>query len=209
MKPCVAKADLEVLDIDMSIKAIIFDCFGVLIVAGHVLMYQNYPQFQSEFRNLQDQSDLGKLSRQQFNEAVSKLIGLSPSEVDRQYWSINRFNQLTIDWVRDLKISGKYKIGLLSNISRDWMDVSLPVFKREKLFDEMILSGDINIIKPDPRIFKLMADRFGVLPSECVMIDDVSANIEGAKLAGMQGIVYASVDQAKAELNNLLGLTNA
>lgn len=200
---------LGVLVFNMSIKAIIFDCFGVLVVAGHVLMYQDYPQFKSEFKELQNQSDLGKISRQQFNEAVAKLTGLSSSEVDRQYWSINSFNRPTLNWVRDLKMSEKYKIGMLSNISRDWMDVSLPVFEREKLFDEVILSGDVNIIKPDPKIFELMASRLGVLPSECVMIDDMSINIDGAKSAGMQGVVYVSVDQARFELNNLVGLHNA
>ena len=193
----------------MVIKAIIFDCFGVLVVAGHVLLHQDYPQFSAEFTELQRQSDLGFITRQQFNESVAKLTGLSAADVERLYWSVNRFNQPTMDWVHELKVSGKYKIGMLSNISRDWMDVSLPVFDQQKLFDDILLSGDVKVVKPDPEIFRLMADKLAVHPNECVMIDDLSVNIDGAKLAGMQGIVYKTLDQARAELNNLLGSVNA
>lgn len=193
----------------MAIKAIIFDCFGVLVVAGHVLMHQDYPQFDAEFTELQLQSDLGNISRQQFNDSAAKLIGTTASEVERRYWSINQFNQLVLDWVHELKMSGKYKIGMLSNISRDWMDTSLPVFEQQQLFDDMIMSGDVRIVKPNPEIFKLMANKLGVLPSECVMVDDLSRNIDGAKQAGMQGIVFKSVGQARAELNKILESTNA
>ena len=193
----------------MVIKAIIFDCFGLLVVAGHVLLHQDYPQFSAEFTELQRQSDLGFITRQQFNESVAKLTGLSAADVERLYWSVNRFNQPTMDWVHELKVSGKYKIGMLSNISRDWMDVSLPVFDQQKLFDDILLSGDVKVVKPDPEIFRLMADKLAVHPNECVMIDDLSVNIDGAKLAGMQGIVYKTLDQARAELNNLLGSVNA
>lgn len=193
----------------MVIKAIIFDCFGVLVVAGHVLLHQDYPQFSAEFTELQRQSDLGFITRQQFNESVAQLTGLSVVDVERLYWSVNQFNQPTMDWVRELKMSGKYKIGMLSNISRDWMDVSLPVFDRQKLFDDILLSGDVKIVKPDPEIFRLMADKLAIHPNECVMIDDLPRNIEGAKLAGMQGIVYETLDQARAELNRLLESVNA
>lgn len=193
----------------MAIKAIIFDCFGVLVVAGHVLMHQDYPQFNAEFTELQLQSDLGNITRQQFNDSAAKLIGTTASEVERRYWSINQFNQLVLDWVHELKMSGKYKVGMLSNISRDWMDTSLPVFEQQQLFDDMIMSGDVRIVKPNPEIFKLMANKLGVLPSECVMVDDLSRNIDGAKQAGMQGIVFKSVGQARAELNKILESTNA
>lgn len=191
------------------IKAIIFDCFGVLVVAGHVLMHQDYPQFDTEFTELQRQSDLGFITRQQFNESVAKLTGLSAAEVELKYWSINKFNQPTMDWVRELKMSGKYKIGMLSNIGRDWMGAILPVFDQQKMFDDLILSGDVKVIKPDPEIFRLMADKLAVHPNECVMIDDIPINIDGAKLAGMQGIVYKTLDQTRSELNNILGSVNA
>jgi putative hydrolase of the HAD superfamily/hydrolase len=114
-----------------------------------------------------------------------------------------------INWVRNLKLAGEYKIGMLSNINRDWMDTSFPFFESEKLFDELVLSGDVNIIKPDPEIFKLAADRLGVEPNECIMIDDVADNIDGAKLAGMYGIVHTSITQSQSEFDHLIETINA
>lgn len=193
----------------MAIKAIIFDCFGVLIQAGHVLLYQDFPQLKAEIKELQHLSDAGKISRQQFNETIAELTGLTPQRVDDQYWGTNKYNQSIIDWVHELKQSGQFKIGMLSNINRDWMNLTLPFFEKDKLFDAMVLSGDVNLVKPDPAIFTLIAAKLAVVPGECVMIDDLLENIEGARLAGMQGIVYVSKDQTQAELNNLLGTFNA
>jgi putative hydrolase of the HAD superfamily len=193
----------------MAIKAVIFDCFGVLIMAGHTILYRDYPQFSADIRDLQFKSDLGQITRQEFNNAIAKLIGITSQQADDWYWGTNKVNQSMINWVRELKQSGKYKIGMLSNINRDWMDLSLPFFEKERLFDAMVLSGDVSLIKPDPAIFKLMANKLGVVPGECVMIDDVLANVDGAKQAGMQGIVYVSKIQSQTDLNNILRLNNA
>jgi putative hydrolase of the HAD superfamily len=193
----------------VAINAVVFDCFGVLVMAGHSLLYLDYPELKTKISNLQQQSDSGKITRQQFDDTTAKYTGLSPADVEEKYWSINKFNQPMLDWVHDLKQSGQFKTGLLTNINRDWMDVSLPVFERERLFDAMVLSADVGLMKPDPAIFKMMADRLGLAPSECVMIDDVASNIDGAKLAGMQGIIYVSPEQTMAELNRLLELNNA
>lgn len=187
----------------MAIKAIIFDCFGVLIIAGHTILRREHPELTAQIDALQAKSDLGKISRNQFNEVIAISIGISPQQVDERYWGTNKYNQPMIDWVHELNQSNKYKIGMLSNIGRDWMDVSLPFFDRQNLFDAEVLSGDVNIIKPDPRIFKLMADRLGVETGECVMIDDLSKNVEGAKQAGMQGIVYVSLEQSRVDLDKL------
>ncbi len=193
----------------MAIKAVIFDCFGVLVMSGHALLFHDFPQLKAELIRLQLLSDSGEISRQQFDDTVSKSTGLSPQQVEEQYWRVNKFNQSMIDWVRDLKRSGQYKIGMLSNVSRDWMDVILPVFEGEDLFDAVILSGDVKTVKPNPAIFQMMSDKLNLAPNECVMIDDMAANIKGAKAAGFQGIVYISKDQSQVELGSLLEPNNA
>jgi len=195
--------------INMAIKAIIFDCFGVLVKAGHLLLRQDFPNLVDLINDLQAKSDIELISRQQFNDTIAKSTGLSSKEIDDRYWGTNKFNQPMVDWIHDLRQSGKYKIGMLSNISRDWMDVILPFFDRENLFDAEILSGDVHLVKPDPAIFKLMAEKLGVNTSECVMIDDILINIEGAKRAGMHGIVYTSPDQSQSELISLIEQNNA
>ena len=193
----------------MVIKAVVFDCFGVLVMAGHALLYRDYPQFASDIEKLQLLSDSGEISRLEFNQTLSKIIGISAEQADDRYWGSTKYVQEMIDFVRELRASDKYKIGLLTNISRDWMDKILPVFNEEKLFDGMILSGDIHIVKPDPKIFELMALKLGVKPEECIMIDDSKINIFGANRAGMKGIVHMSLEQTRLELNKYLDPNNA
>lgn len=193
----------------MAIKAIIFDCFGVLVKAGHLLLRQDYPELIELVDYLQAKTDLGILTRGDFNQAVAEKTGLSSQEIDDRYWGSNKYNYPVIEIAEKLKSTGNFKIGFLSNISRDWMDEILSFFDSKKLFDEIILSGDINIVKPDPRIFILMAEKLHLQPEECIMIDDVADNINGARIAGMHGVVFFSPDQTIEDLNNLLDLNNA
>ena len=71
----------------------------------------------------------------------------------------------------------------------------------EKLFhdlfsqmDGMVISSREKLLKPDPRIYQTLLDRYHLTPSECVFIDDRAENIQGAQKMGMQGIVYTGMD---------------
>lgn len=193
----------------MAIKAIIFDCFGVLVKSGHSLLRQDFPELNELVDDLQHKSDFGILSRQDFNQILAVKTGLSAEQVDDRYWGTNKFNFSAIEMADHLKKSGKFKIGLLSNISRDWMDEVLSYFNTRHIFDEILLSGDINIVKPDPQIFQMMAKKLGLQPEECVMVDDLASNINGARIAGMHGVVFYSTEQAVEDLEKLLELDNA
>ena len=192
----------------MAIKAIIFDCFGVLITSGRNLLYQSYPHLITDINDLEHQSDYGMISHQQFDVAMAELIGVTPEEVRSRYYNVNAQNKATIDWARELKTSNQYKIGMLSNIGHGWLDKSL-IAGNEDLFDEIIISGDVGMVKPEVAIFELTANRLGVESSDCVMIDDMAVNIDGAISAGMQGIIFNTVQQAKVELAALVRINNA
>ena len=187
----------------MAIKAIIFDCFGVFVLKGDNLLYRDYPQFSKEITELFYQCDLGFSSRHQLNEGIANLTGLTPHEVEYNYWRTNEYNLPLVDLVKELKTKN-YKIGMLSNINGKWMESILPLFEREKLFDDTVLSSEVQMVKPDPAIFQLAAKRLGCEPNECIMIDDKSDNITSAKSIGMLGIVYTSNDQLESELQSML-----
>lgn len=57
-------------------------------------------------------------------------------------------------------------------------------------FDGIIVSSDVHLVKPDVRIYKLLCETYSLIPQECVFIDDRPENVETAKAAGMQGIVF-------------------
>ena len=189
----------------MVIKAIIFDCFGVLVTSARVVLKKDYPQYKNQIDDLNHQADYGLISRQQFDEQLSNLIGITPDQVESNYWRKSVRDEDTINWLRQLKKSGMYKIGMLSNVGRGFMDSFFTPLEQHEMFDEVILSSDVDLAKPEIAIFELMADRLGVEPNECIMIDDTALNVEAAKNAGMQGIWFVSTDTAQNEFDIILG----
>ena len=193
----------------MVTKAIIFDCFGVLVMSGRAALYHDYPALKNQIYDNERQSDYGIISRSQLNEAIGQLTHLSPQVMEERYWATSVRNESALAWVKELKQSGEYKIGLLSNIGRDWLEDVLPAEERCGLFDAEVLSSDVNVVKPSLEIFEIAAQRLGVEPFECVMIDDLLANIDGAERAGMGGILFGTTTQARTDLDLYLKSHNA
>jgi putative hydrolase of the HAD superfamily len=76
-------------------------------------------------------------------------------------------------------------------------------------FDHVIESSKVGIRKPDPRIYQMMCDTLGVLPSECIYLDDLGINCKPAAALGMAAIKVTGGGQALGELYTLLKLTPA
>lgn len=74
------------------------------------------------------------------------------------------------------------------------------------LVDTAVLSGEAGVRKPDADAYLLVARRLGVEPGECVVVDDLPANVRGAAAAGMAGVLHRSVAETVAELEVLTGL---
>ena len=188
----------------MAIKAIIFDCFGVLVMSGRESVQQDYPQFATELHDLTLRSDYGYISRPDFDKELSELTGIPLEGIEAHYWAKNVRSEPVFAWVRELKSAGEYKMALLTNIGKRWLDDFLPEAERQELFDAEVLSGEVGITKPDVRIYEMLADKLGVEPYECVMIDDLLENIEGAARAGMQTVLFGSLSQAQTDLERVL-----
>src|ERR671915_155009 len=75
-----------------------------------------------------------------------------------------------------------------------------------ELFDGVVISGEVGLHKPQPEIFLLGAERAGVEPEECVFVDDLRQNCEGAEAVGMTAILHRGADRTLPELERLLGV---
>jgi epoxide hydrolase-like predicted phosphatase len=73
----------------------------------------------------------------------------------------------------------------------------------DEMFDEVVISGEVGMRKPEPRIFGLVVDRLGVLPQECVFVDDHDANIRAAAAVGIVGVHHRCYEETAAELEVL------
>lgn len=99
----------------------------------------------------------------------------------------------TEELVRDLKEAG-YRLYVLSNMSREFIDY-LRRFPVYGLFDGEVLSCEELCVKPEPRgIYEILLDRYGLLPSETLFIDDRPANIDTAPAAGYRGFLFDAHD---------------
>lgn len=188
------------------IKAVIFDCFGVLYIDPGQYFFEKYvPRYnelQAELVELTRACDRGYISQSDYNRQVAELTGLEPEFVEANIHHMHQRNQPLLDFATSLR--GDYSLGMLSNIGRGSMDSFFGPEERVQLFDAVVLSSEVGLVKPQTEIFELMASRLGVSPEECLMIDDLATNIEGAKAAGMLGVVYENNHQAIAEVNKLL-----
>ena len=99
-----------------------------------------------------------------------------------------------------------YRLYALSNFHReafrhvrnkhDWFD----------LFDGMVISYEVHAVKPEPEIYQVLIDRYGINPWESVFIDDVKENIDGARDFGFHTIHHTSFEKTVGELRKFVGL---
>lgn len=102
--------------------------------------------------------------------------------------------------VKDLK-KKNIKIFLCSNTSRRMFDIWDEKYDFLKYFDEVILSEDIQISKPEPEFFREILKRSrDILPQEILLIDDHEENVIGAEAEGMNGILFKDIDSLKKSL---------
>lgn len=189
------------------IKAIIFDCFGVLTSDKWKEFASTLPKNQREpARRLNRALDRGQLGQKEFISAINQLSG-EPTELVEQIFSAEmpKNNQL-LSYIRRLKAN--YKIALLSNVASNWVTDIFLDSEEISLFDEIVLSHHAGVAKPSAEIYQLTAERLGVRPDECVFIDDGLANCEGARAIGMQAILYEDLANMKQQLEKILADTN-
>lgn len=185
------------------IRGIIFDCFGVLYRGslGH-LQDITPAEHKTALMDLSRSSDLGYVTKEDYLKAVAMYTGKTEQEIETILSTFHVRNDAMFELVNSLKAD--YSVGMLSNVGQHIMDTLFTPDELTNVFNEVVLSSDVHMMKPDPAIFELIAQRMGLLPEECVMIDDLEVNIDGAKQAGMQGIVCISTDQTAHDLGVLL-----
>lgn len=91
--------------------------------------------------------------------------------------------------VEGLRAAGRVKLGVLSNASLGWTE-TLRARGVAHLFDDVVVSADVGLAKPDPEVFLLAARRLGVEPQACLMVDDQPQHLESAGRAGLQTHVF-------------------
>lgn len=188
------------------IRAIIFDCFGVLYTDSSRHFYEhsipNYEQLWPQLMDLNKEADYGLITRDEHIDAIAELTGSDRMFVAQNISGVHKRNQHLLEYIESLR--PRFQIGMCSNIGPGGLDAYFSLEEREQLFDTVVTSGEEGITKPNPAIFQLTAARLGVEPNECVMIDDIEENCSGADAAGMRAIQYVTNAQIQRDLARLI-----
>ncbi len=184
----------------MAIKAVIFDVGGVIVRTEDLgprskwearLGLKPWGLAQLVFESEASfQASVGKLTVPDIWKSVGARLKLGEAEIaelQHDFWAGDRADQELVAFLQSLR--PRYKTALLTNA---WPDARLTLTKRYHLdiVDDIVVSAEESVVKPDPRIYRIAAERLGVLPEQAVFVDDVEENIAGARAAGMHGIQF-------------------
>lgn len=97
----------------------------------------------------------------------------------------------------------KTRLYALSNWSAETFPVAQRHFSFLKWFEGVVLSGEIKLVKPDPRIFQVLFERYEIDPARAIYVDDNAGNVEPARKLGMHGIHFNGPDLLRTELRSL------
>ena len=185
-----------------KIKAIIFDFFGVICHEVHQSWFDEHRNkfnlTQDEYSENSHKVDLGIITEKGFISFYSRKTNIPENDIQNKFNSYIKIDNNLIDLIKDLK--KKYKIGLLSSASSEFIREIINKNNLENIFDNIIISSEVGLIKPDPEIYKLSLKNLGVLPEEVIFIDDRQKNIDGAEAVGIKSILYKDLNDLKLKL---------
>ena len=199
-------------NLDSRQPAIVFDFGGVLIEWDPRNLYrkifnddmQAVESFlrESKFMEWNIHQDAGR----PFSEAVDEFCSRMPQYCELIRLYDQRYEEAisgpiwsTVEILRLLKQAGYPLYGLSNWPSEKWRLVR-PKYDFFGLFDDILISGDVKLAKPDPRIFSLFLEQTGLQAEQCLYIDDSPHNIQVAAQMGFQTIHFQSTEQLRAEL---------
>jgi len=193
-----------------KINTFIFDCFGVIcdpVLNGWYNENRLKKGFVDEnLKNVFEKFDLGELSEEDMIDYFSKYEGVNSSkdELREQIDSLLGIDSNLVKTIKELKNKG-YKTALLSNANAAFFNRKVyptyPEFKN--LFDEIIISSEVGMVKPYKDIYLHTLSRIDSKPEESLFVDDSKANVDAAEELGINGFLYTDSDSFLEYVNSL------
>lgn len=174
----------------MQPRALIFDFFGVVCAdIATPWIRRRLPQadFEAIHANYLRQLDAGK-DPAPILEELGRLTGTTAIQVRSDWDGLAIVNTELVAAIRHWK--GQMKIGLCTNTWGSFIDPILDHNDLRSAFDTIVISAEVGLLKPDPRIYEYTLSRLGVTPQEAVFADDNPHNVESAQQIGMTAFVF-------------------
>ncbi len=201
----------------MTIKTIIFDLGGVIVELDFSRFFKDIIEISPlntpnsslllEFWRQSDIYHQGKMTNKEFYSQACELLQTCVLNQEQFFDSFNSvISHVKEDFlalIKNLKEQNKIKLLCLSNVNSSHWHYLLEQNKEiVELFDELILSFEVHMTKPDPRLFKLAIQKAECKPEEIVFIDDGLNNIRSARELGINGIKFTNLENLINELKS-------
>lgn len=186
------------------IRAVIFDCFGVLTADGWKHLREEFwgtePDLTRHVCDMNRAVNAGYLEYGEFISEISRLSGLREEDVAHRINGTTP-NTILFEFIRD-QLEQRVKIGMLSNAADDLLDKLFEPWHL-KLFDETVLSYQVGAVKPEQAMYLAIVQRLGVEPQECLFIDDSEDYCIAARDLGMKTIWHQDTHDTIARIKEL------
>jgi 2-haloacid dehalogenase len=144
-----------------------------------------------------------------FAEAVAELAAAHPAQAELIDAYHSRWPEMlgpafegTVEILREVRQAG-YRTYALSNWSAETFPMTRPQYPFLDEMDGILISGEVNMSKPNPEIFREFMSRFDVCPAEAIYIDDWNLNVASAKGVGMTAVQFFDAAQLRTDLRGL------
>lgn len=195
----------------MKIKTILFDFGGVLYKTPNIQWMNRWkrliglhddPQVTEILTNpngSQVVTDicLGKVSEDEIWRLMAEQWQVSPNLIKRlrrQVFSKSQLNRKMVNFLAELQQD--YQTGILSNAGDQTRMLMEKVFKLDRYVEDIIISAEEGVVKPDPAIYQIAMDRLNARPETTLFLDDYLENVLSARDFGMKAVQFFNNRQA-------------
>jgi 2-haloacid dehalogenase len=196
------------------ITAVVFDLGGVLIDWNPRYLYRTLFADEASMEEFLATVTTPEWNRAQdagrpWAEAVEELVARHPERraLIEAYWrrwpeTLGDAIAPTVAVLDELR-TADVRLLALSNWSGETFPVARPRYPFLDWFEGIVISGDEGLIKPDPRIFAVLSERYGLVPEATVFVDDQVDNVEAAAGLGFRAIRFVDAAALRAALRTL------
>lgn len=198
----------------MSIRAVFFD-FGGVIQRTEFQAPRQYlgQRFGMDYEDIDKlvfgspsarQASVGEINEDVHWANVLKRLKRPTAELQTikdEFFGGDVIDRELVEFIRSLH--GKFHVGLISNA---WSGMRAHLKKERllELFETVVISAEVGVMKPEARIYSIALEQAGVKAEEAVFVDDVQVNIDACQQIGMKGVLFKDPQKAEDELKKLL-----
>ena len=195
----------------MATKAVVFDLGGVLIDWDPRYLYRKLLADEAAVEEFLATVCTPEWNAEQdrgrpFAEGVAELVERHPEHAAAIAAYHERWPEMvagdipgTVEVLAELQAAG-VPLYALTNWSAETFAITRGRFEFLEWFDGLLVSGEERVTKPDPAIFQLLLDRFGLDPTATVFVDDSEANVAAARRLGFDAIGFTGHEELRREL---------